>query len=103
MLEEFLRNNDTICEVCLQFLSTPNFDTSTDCEPIFKQNDHFQIYWHGTESRNIVQKKKINKRTLNCIKGTQEFPFTAIKLHLVINRWWDRNIDNSNLLNSTYT
>ena len=34
---------DTIGEVCLQFLSTPNFIYQQN-EAIFKQNDHFQTH-----------------------------------------------------------
>ena len=35
----------TIGEVCLQFLSTPNFYTSAvEYDPIFKQRDHFQTH-----------------------------------------------------------
>ena len=49
---------DTIGEVCLQFLSTPNFIHQQN-EAIFKQNDYFQIHcaWNRA-TRGIWRKRK---------------------------------------------
>ena len=66
--------------ICLQFLSTPNF-THQQYEAIFKQDDNFQNYYVKWSYARYMKKEKINKKTLNFNLKIQSYLSFPTKLH----------------------